>query len=229
MFCAKCGANVPDGVKFCSVCGQPVETAAPAAPVYEAPVAPAPVYGAPVAPAPKKANVKLIAIIAGAAALVLVLCLVLFSGGGAEAAFDDYFDAYFGCDLSNVEDLMPEALWNDAKITPEQMENLGDAQKERLGKKYEGLDLDSFDYEILAVEEMKDEQMKQFRAMMKVFKSPVEVGDVCNLHVELRAETTSGEEWCDVKEYLAIELDGDWCIMEGNTIGALNFTGLIKK
>ena len=58
-FCHNCGAQLPDGTKFCTSCGTkqelqpvPAPVAEPApAPVYTAPVeepAPAPVYAAPV-------------------------------------------------------------------------------------------------------------------------------------------------------------------------------------
>ena len=53
-FCSNCGAQLPDGTKFCQECGQKVSE--PIAPVQEAPAAPvqeapaAPVYAAPAAP-----------------------------------------------------------------------------------------------------------------------------------------------------------------------------------
>ena len=44
MFCPKCGSQVPDGIKFCPTCGNPMQAAAPAPqPVYQEP-APQPVY-----------------------------------------------------------------------------------------------------------------------------------------------------------------------------------------
>ena len=55
MFCGKCGANLPEGVKFCPNCGSPVAPAEPAAPAepvapvqsvpYAAPAASIPDYG----------------------------------------------------------------------------------------------------------------------------------------------------------------------------------------
>ena len=51
MFCPKCGSQVPDGIKFCPTCGNPMQAAAPAPqPVYQEP-APQPVYQEP-APQP---------------------------------------------------------------------------------------------------------------------------------------------------------------------------------
>ena len=47
MYCSKCGANVPEGAAFCSVCGQP--TAASGAPPIAAPISVAPPTYAPTA------------------------------------------------------------------------------------------------------------------------------------------------------------------------------------
>lgn len=54
MFCPKCGSQVPDGIKFCPTCGNPMQAAAPAPqPVYQEPApAPQPVYQDPT-PAPQ--------------------------------------------------------------------------------------------------------------------------------------------------------------------------------
>jgi len=48
MFCSKCGASVPEGVAFCSACGQPVASTSVVPPIP--PVSPAP----PPAPAPSQ-------------------------------------------------------------------------------------------------------------------------------------------------------------------------------
>jgi len=97
MFCAKCGANVADGAKFCDVCGQPM--AAPAAPV--APAAPAYAPAAPVAaPAPKKAGLPVILIAVAAVAVVVLLGVLLLGGSSCEGVVDDYFTLQYEGDLS---------------------------------------------------------------------------------------------------------------------------------
>jgi hypothetical protein len=75
MQCPECGADVPDGAKFCTACGAAITAPAPvAAPTYAPPPAAAPVaYAAPPAAPAKKSRVGLIiAIVVG----VLFLCLV---------------------------------------------------------------------------------------------------------------------------------------------------------
>lgn len=236
MFCAKCGANVPDGVKFCSVCGQPMEAAAPAAPeapaapVYEAPVAPAPVYGAPVAPAPKKANVKLIAIIAGVAVLVLVLCLVLFSKSGAEAALDDYFDAFVSGDFSNVEDLMPDLAWKEMGVNPDTLDSELYTNKwlAELRDDADGIDIETIDYKVLDVDEIEG---KEFQELAKVFaesKPSFVVDEACTLWVETSGEYYSGDEYVDINTFTGVKIDGEWYILEGRSFAATAFARLAK-
>lgn len=49
MFCTHCGAQLPEGSRFCSQCGTPVEPVTAAQPTYTAPVYPQqPVYQQPV-------------------------------------------------------------------------------------------------------------------------------------------------------------------------------------
>lgn len=75
MFCQKCGAQVPDGVGFCSGCGSAMN-AAPAA--SAAPVAPA----APVAaPQPPKKNTGVIIGVVAAVAVIAIVLVVLFATG----------------------------------------------------------------------------------------------------------------------------------------------------
>jgi uncharacterized RDD family membrane protein YckC len=51
MYCSKCGANVPEGVAFCSACGQPMATTFATPPAGAVPVSTAPPVYAPPAPA----------------------------------------------------------------------------------------------------------------------------------------------------------------------------------
>ena len=51
MFCIHCGAQLPDGARFCPQCGKQPYLSSPAQPVQNQPAQPAPVY-APAAPAP---------------------------------------------------------------------------------------------------------------------------------------------------------------------------------
>lgn len=237
MFCRKCGANVPDGVKFCSVCGQLMEEAAPAAPVApEAPAAPVyaePVYAAPVAPAPKK-NMKGILIAAVAAVLALVLCLVLFSGGGAEAAMEDYLNAYYNGDLSGVEDMLPEAVWTQAAkmgVTPEAIEALGAKQMAEIAEDYEEFKAESFNVNILAVEDVSEKELAELKATFALTSTPCEVTDARYVHYEVLGESLTGEELVvTCSSRLVVEVDGDWYVARSSgSFAASEFISLVKK
>jgi uncharacterized RDD family membrane protein YckC len=55
MYCSKCGANIADGVAFCSACGQPVP-GGPASQPQAAPIAPPPIGAPPLYVAPEQAG-----------------------------------------------------------------------------------------------------------------------------------------------------------------------------
>jgi uncharacterized RDD family membrane protein YckC len=61
MYCSKCGANVPEGVAFCSACGQPI---AGGATMLQPPAAVAPAYPPPPSPAAWQAPVVAPAVVA---------------------------------------------------------------------------------------------------------------------------------------------------------------------
>jgi len=81
MFCEKCGAQVPDGVRFCGVCGAATEPLPRAA---QPPVQPA--WQQPAAATAKKSNKPLIItlIAVGAAVIVGLALFFLLRGGGLE-------------------------------------------------------------------------------------------------------------------------------------------------
>lgn len=84
MFCTKCGAQLPEGVKFCTSCGAPVKTIAAAqAPVEQASDTFVPVYApeAPAAPVEAKKKKKVWPIVLTVALIALIaaaVCAVLF-------------------------------------------------------------------------------------------------------------------------------------------------------
>lgn len=80
MKCPNCGAEVPEGVKFCSQCSTSLTSPAPAA-EPAAPVAPAPEAAPQPASKPKLQPKKLIPIAAIAAAVVVVMVLISLLGG----------------------------------------------------------------------------------------------------------------------------------------------------
>lgn len=212
MICANCGANVPDGVKFCGVCGQPMP--APAAPV-------APAY-APVAPVatPKKNNTMVIVLAAVAAAVVLLLlCLLLFGGGGAEAAFENYFAVKYEGDFSGIEDLQAEPYWLEEKM---QAETLSDdsysqiALPKLLGDNYAYLD--SYDYEILLVDEYSETELAEFNTNSSRLAKGIMADDACTICVEIIYEDATGEEVVNQEDFTAYRYDGDWYLTEGDDL-----------
>ena len=98
MICPKCGSTLPDGAKFCGVCGTKQEPAAapaqaPKAVVLKQPTIPVAQPAAPAEPTPpssgKKLNPKIL--IAAVAAVVVILAVVLFfvlgRGGSSKNAY----------------------------------------------------------------------------------------------------------------------------------------------
>ena len=136
MFCPQCGAQLPDGSKFCAACGTQLSAApavapAPAAPVSEPQVAPS--------------RSKVVLVVAGVAALA-VLAFVIFgvtrcAGGGSRgsaqtvadgvsASFDTMIEGDFSADamqrgFDGLIDLMPqqavEYSLNEQGITREEL------------------------------------------------------------------------------------------------------------
>ncbi|WP_455139370.1 zinc ribbon domain-containing protein [Thermophilibacter sp.] len=100
MFCPKCGAQVPDGTKFCPACGTPLNPAAPAGGSAPAAGASGPVV-TPVAPAAgdKAAAARLVRLVA--AVVMIVAFFLPFVGTsifGYEFSFSA-FNAAFGIDF----------------------------------------------------------------------------------------------------------------------------------
>ena len=106
-FCVKCGAKLEEGAKFCTACAFPVDGSAPVN--TETPEA------ATASVAAKPLNKKLIGIIAGAAAalvVALILIFVLLPGGAdhssPEAVAEAFVEAYFGGDVGTAYDCYPD-------------------------------------------------------------------------------------------------------------------------
>lgn len=117
MFCPKCGKQIPDGSKFCCVCGEKLAAAEPVVTVENKKAAIAVVK-----PGPVKAGMKLdwkkyVPLAAGAAGLLLLVVLVisLFSGPGrAEYAYLSGGRYYLITDLKDAESLELAASKSDS-------------------------------------------------------------------------------------------------------------------
>jgi len=226
MFCAKCGANVADGAKFCDVCGQPM--AAPAAPV--APAAPAYAPAAPVAaPAPKKAGLPVILIAVAAVAVVVLLGVLLLGGSSCEGVVDDYFTLQYEGDLSVVEDQAPEAFWNyvtgEYGMSVEQItENpicVAKAQASATESRNDynddyGPDWD-FDYTVLCEHDLGQTKLAAVQAKLaEKYGIPMEdIEELVTLHIE-RERSGDLDEDHDVISRTAVKIDGDWYLLSAS-------------
>lgn len=92
MFCPKCGAQVPDGTKFCPACGTPLNPAAPVGGPASAPDASGPVV-TPVSPAAgdKAAVARLVRLVA---AVVMIVSFFLPFVGMSIFGYDLSFSAF---------------------------------------------------------------------------------------------------------------------------------------
>ena len=142
MFCRKCGAEIPDGAKFCAVCGVPAQADAAHAGSNLASGKPAlNVRGQkPVATAAAKSGNKKPLLIGIAALVVLVLLIVVLvkgcaggsSGSGfrsPEEAFEAFFNGYSEQDFERMMQAFPD-FW---------IEYFGgeEAERQQLQRNYE--------------------------------------------------------------------------------------------
>lgn len=121
MFCRKCGAEIPDGAKFCAVCGAPAQADAANAGNNIAARKPAmDVRGQkPIAAAAAKSGNKKPLMIGIAALVVLVILIVVLvrgcaggsSGSGfrsPEEAYEAFFNGYSGQDFDRMMKALPD-------------------------------------------------------------------------------------------------------------------------
>ena len=219
MLCSKCGANVPDDVKFCSVCGEPMP-AAPETPAYAEPV-----YAAPVAPK-KKLNVKLLAIAGVAVVAVVVLLVLLLGGSSYQGIVDDMLTVTMEGDLSGVEDMAPEAFWNWAsteyKVTPDAVASNQalkayitesvNSQTKHMVEDY-GSDWD-IDYTVVCDHAIAAEAFAKIQeTMQKHYGFAAE--EVRQLHVKVECTGELDDE-TDIESFYIAKVDGDWYAISGS-------------
>ncbi len=207
-FCGKCGYQSDDTALVCGNCGTPLEGGAPAA-------------------AKAKLDpkfVKLGALVLGAVAVVLVICL-LFCGGGHEGVVSDYFDAYANGDAELILEITPEYAFEFNKETTikkyyKSNVQMGDEAEAMYGKDIE------ISYEITDTDELDEEDLEAF---IDNFKEKVENWeDNNNKKAIFDPDTIEGvmDVECDVTiegskkakeqdmEIRLINIDGDWFLYE---------------
>ena len=219
MLCSKCGANVPDDVKFCSVCGEPMP-AAPEAPAYAEPV-----YAAPVAPK-KKLNVKLLAIAGVAVVAVVVLLVLLLGGSSYQGVVDDLLKVSMEGDLSGIEDLAPEAFWKWAnaeyQVTPEAvasnqklkayLDESVQSETKHMVEEY-GSDWD-VDYTVICDHAISAEDFAKIQKNMQEHYG-FAAEEVRLVHIEMECTGDLDSEIGIEPSYVA-KVDGDWYAISGS-------------
>lgn len=213
MLCAKCGSFVPDGANVCGVCGQPMA-----------------------APAPKKKlNVKALVIAGVAVVAVVVLCLVLFGGSSYSSLVDDYYEFYFEDEVSDIEDMAPEAYWTYVQkhydgLTPATIENDAKLQTylkaERakvdaeMVKEY-GSDWD-IDWSVACDHEVTKETLSDLQKSFAE-KYSLAVEDAREIHV--KREYSGEDDYISYSSMYVVEIDGDWYLLSGGDFAVSNIVG----
>lgn len=117
MICKKCGAEVPDEMTFCTVCGEPMEPPETAKPEKEKPS--------------KKKKILIIGGTVLGLIIVIVLLILIFSGNGAEKRLEELYRSVLEYDANAVFDVLPPAVQNYCK---EEL-NLEDSELEILNSR----------------------------------------------------------------------------------------------
>lgn len=101
MKCKKCGAEVPDEMTFCTVCGEPMEP-----PEKEKPEK---------GKASKKKKILIIGGTVLGVMIVVLLLILIFSGNGAEKRVTELYKAALEYDVNAVLEVLPPAVHNHAR------------------------------------------------------------------------------------------------------------------
>lgn len=251
-FCKNCGTELADTAAFCKNCGTSVVSeAAPEQVTADYSAVDNSEYASefeqPTVPVAKESGFvgavnnfinkiknkdTTALLITGGVALSLVIFLVLaivFAGGGAEDAVDNYFKVAFKCKSGAVEDLAPEAYWeyleDKANIDVEDIEDFVDDKDyrkllESTFKQKVGKDV-SFSYDIVETDEVGKNDFDDIKDTLKnnydIAKKDIE--DAVEIVIEITAEGDDDEEESEMK-IIAVKIDGDWypCDTDGTLL-----------
>ena len=222
MFCAKCGANLPESAKFCGTCGAAMPD--PATP--ETVTVPMP---------PKKKKNKGLWI-----AVVALVCAIGIGVGGFFYFRPSDFQplakeiAKIECtaDLSDLEALAPAQVWEKLKATygvrvetlTNNIEYTGKAreiygmskeQQKSLGQdiKYEVAVLREYDLPTQWRQSMMETLSKNYDIL------PSMVGEMQVVYCEVTLRGSLDTQYT-LKQYTAIEIDGRWYLNDGGRFAA---------
>lgn len=226
-FCAICGEELQDDATFCAKCGneQPAEQTNEAADnnMQDEPAGGIAGKVNEFVAKVKNKDTKAIGILAGVAAVLVILLVVVFVFGGSsgpEKALDNYIDVTFYGKVNKIEKLAPKAYWDymedeyDVKVSDieEQYEDAFDMMMELLEKEY-GDDIkvkakitDQDDVKKSVLDDMKDNLKEKYDIPKKSVKGALK------LDVEMTIKGDDDDDTNDTTLY-AINIDGDWYIV----------------
>ena len=201
MFCANCGKNLADDVKFCDGCGAPTG-------VQSAPQ----VAVATQAPAQKKMSKGLlIGLIAGGAAVILTVVLLLVfllpkRYSSPEAVAKDIITAYASMDVDTMVDCIPEFMFESVGITDKNV------AKEMLRARMIGSEPTTYNCTILSVirdysypQDEIQEALERYVPEAFYYKAISQIQESCVVKVTAMVD---GET--ETLEVLCVKVGGSW-------------------
>lgn len=168
-----------------------------------------------------KADKKLLGIVIGAAAVVLIAIIILVSsiGGGYKSAIDNYFDVLVEGKVKKLEKLAPEAYWDyledeydttldDIKEEYEDsFEDQAEYLEEEYGKNYK------YSYKITDKDDITNKKFKNIQENLKdrydIPKKSVTKG--YKVDIEATIKGSEDEDETETTLYV-VKIDGDWYV-----------------
>ena len=201
MYCTKCGAQNSDNSTFCTSCGASMNAAA-------APEVPA--FPGAAAHAAKPANRnKLIGIIAVAAAavLVIILCMVIFSGRSCKSTVKIFVDASFTADAKDMLKVIP------GKMVDYAIEQSDSSKADFTADLEESLESSTdyieyiygddwkYSYKIISIDDVSSRELKSIREDYKDYDINVKAAKTAEIKMKI-----SGDEYSDEASSAVITL-----------------------
>lgn len=213
MFCTKCGAQNDNGAKFCIKCGEKLESTAVT--VSKS--------GPPALASLGQDKRKLVTIIAGALAVILLFSLV-FGGRGWKKTASKFMDSFMDLDAKGMVEMMPDKLLEkaleeegyskrDLKFLIAELQDELDASMSLISM-YGDIDMD---YKILGAEDMSREDLADLKEMYS--ELGIKVSAAKSVEVEVTIEVM-GMSQTENLEIVVIKIGRSWYI-EVDSMGSI--------
>lgn len=213
MFCTKCGAQNDNGAKFCIKCGEKLETTAVTV-TKSGPTALANLT---------QDKRKLITVIAGALAVILLFSLV-FGGRGWKKTASKFMEAFTDLDAKGMVEMMPDELLekaleeegyskSDLKFLIAELQDELDASMSIIGM-YGDIEMD---YKILGAQDVSREDLADLKEMYS--ELGIKVSGAKEVEVEMTVEVM-GMSQTETLEIVVIKIGRSWYI-EVDSMGSL--------